>query len=78
VSIKAAFNAECEGCGKFRPGCAVCCVNGTNAFGDRDARVLTLCGPCRKECRGRCILHPKHKAGVGHAWNEAGRKESAG
>ncbi len=63
--MKAAFNGTCDECKQFRTGCATCSVNGTNAFGDREARVMTLCGPCRRGLRGRCRLHPKHKSGKG-------------
>ena len=55
------LTAKCDGCEQTGPGRAVCAVNGTNAFGDREVRVVTLCGPCRRLCRGRCRLHPKHK-----------------
>jgi hypothetical protein len=59
------FNAVCDGCKRLRPRCATCLVVGTNAYGDRESRVVTMCGPCRRQCRGRVTLHPKHKTAKG-------------
>lgn len=59
--IRNGFRAKCYACEQEKDGCAVCHVIGTNAWGDREGRVVTLCGPCRRECRGRCRLHPKHQ-----------------
>ena len=64
--IRNTFTSVCDGCKEQgdkepKPRCATCAIDGTNAYGDRETRVLTLCGPCRRRCRGRCRLHPKHK-----------------
>ncbi len=60
--IRNGFTAKCDSCKGIEPtdGCATVIVYGTNAFGDREPRRLNMCGKCRKDCRGRITLHPKH------------------
>ena len=59
--MKRMFNGTCGKCNQSKPCCAVVAVRGCNAWGDRETRVETLCGDCRKTCRGLYLLHPNHK-----------------
>ena len=59
--IRNTFLGRCYVCKSERPRVATCSVLGTNVYGDREPRIIDLCGPCRRECKGRCRLHPKHK-----------------
>lgn len=59
--IRNTFAAKCEACKQERPRCAECAVLGTSAWNDKEWRTMVLCGPCRRECKGRVALYPRHK-----------------
>ncbi len=59
--MKAMFTAVCNRCEKEKKDCATVAVRGTNAYGDRDTRVMNVCSECRKTIRSLYRVHPKHR-----------------
>lgn len=61
MRLRNTFTADCRLCHEHKPGCATCAVLGWSPNAGDEWRVVPVCAACRRKCRDRCKIHPKHR-----------------